>query len=188
MKTTILSLILVPVLCGVTAGAMATSGEAQFLGVITSGTCDIHVEINGVRTNFVNFGTAPTGTTPVDMVFRSFKLMPDMNSPSCAGLNASDRVNTTWSTASFSPVQVDTGSHLDTYPGIRGEGKASEAFVLLNGRRTGGFTLIGDTTFTVSNSGDWLSSGSGFDYEAYFFPGTVPGDFHAAAAWVVSYE
>lgn len=171
---------------GLTLTAMAATGEAQFLGVVTSGTCDIHTEVNSVRTNIVNFGTVPAGgTASTDMVRVSFSFKPDMSSPACTGLTVSDRVSISWNTGGF--VQVPVADSPDTpYKGVYGTGKASEAFVILHDDTYGPDGYVGGDRFTF----DWersLQLEGAVSYTAYFYPGTVPGDYHSAAAWVVSY-
>lgn len=186
MKRKLLFLVLCGGLLAATStAATAASGEAQFLGVVANGTCDIHVEVNGVRTNLINFGTVPaSGVATTDAVGVPFKFKPDESSPACSGLGTSDRINMSWNFSSFSRITV-SNDPLFTY-GVRGRGKASEAFVVLAGLGGRDWVFLGGTNTTVSNNGDELLTG--LNYTASFFPGTVPGDFHAAAAWVVSYE
>lgn len=184
MEKRILPLILATALCGITGSATAASGDAQFLGVVTSGTCDIHVEVNGVRTNIVSFGTVPaSGSATTDVVFVPFSLVPDNGSAACTGLTNAVTVN--WSPGVFSPAffsdQPDT-----LWPAVHSAGKASEAFVILMADGTQN-SLVGLQGFVQKWTATQLLSSS-VKYQAGFAPGTVPGDFHAAVAWVVSYE
>lgn len=156
---------------------------------MTSGTCDIHVEVNGVRTNLINFGTVPaSGAATADAVMVPFSFVPDMTSQACIDLTAGHWLDISWNRGGFLPVKVD-GSSVSPQGtrllGVKGSGEASDAFVLRE--------ILNSAYPNVdpSQTNYWLTDellNGDINYAAAFYPGTTPGDFRAAAAWVVSYE
>ena len=163
----------------------AASGQLSFTGAVTETTCDVYMEVNGVRGNVVSLGTvSPDAATADDLNIVSFALKPDLRSPGCGGLGRHGRVTVTWQ-GDFSSPQNPLG--------IAGmlaaqAGEATDAGVLITTVNPGiPSTLISAGSTKSGIDGETFLK-EGMMYVTALIPGRERGTFSAAAAFVVVYD
>ncbi|EID0396759.1 fimbrial protein [Salmonella enterica] len=169
MKKAIIASAIAVASLGMMNTASAANGEVQFVGAVTSVTCDLQPEVGGSVSNVVQLGTAKPNNpvaTPV-----SFTLAPEAGNTACTNLtNAAD---ITWA-GNFGANGLENQN-----------GTATGAYVKLTAKGTSDVVMKG-TTLTAEFSADQIKAGAVFDAELN--GGTAPGDFKSAAAFVVAYK
>lgn len=154
---------------------VAGTGDVRFLGAVTNYSCDVIVEVNGVRTTLAQLGTAPrNGSGPLVNI----TITPDMSQPGC---QAQDFEN------SNLPVGIIwQGPFADILPGY---------FVATRLKPLSGQATDAEVDFQYINANDgyglWFNPAdfmSGAKYTAQLKAGNKAGDFYTAAAFVVVYQ
>ncbi|ECJ9206606.1 fimbrial protein [Salmonella enterica] len=158
------------------AMAAGQQSEIQFLGAVTSVTCDIDTSVNGNATNVVQLGAISVGATgtPVDFSLKA----KDPTSAGCQGLD------TKVASIVFQGPLGDQGLE-------NGTGTASKAHVelkTLNGK--GNATQeIKKGSNTVEFPGNAVI-GDGYKFQAKLVSaqGGTEGSFNSALAYAVTYQ
>lgn len=132
----------------------------------------------------VNLGRAVLGGPPVESRLAPFRLKPDPTQAGCVGLTDQDTVTITLvGNFSAGPGEWGTEGMLSAQ-----SGDALDAGVLIIHTRPGGASVViyrDDLNIYVDGE-SFLNEGA--DLKAVLIPGKLTGTFHAAAAYVVSYN
>ncbi|WP_336285298.1 hypothetical protein [Citrobacter arsenatis] len=154
--------------------AVAGTGDVRFLGAVTNYSCDVIVEVNGVRTTLAQLGTAPrNGSGPLVNI----TITPDMSQPGCQAQdfeNSNNPVGIIWQGPFIVTTPGDTPTLLKPL-----SGRATDAVVDLQ------FINANDGYGQWFNPADFMS---GAKYTAQLKAGNKAGDFYTAAAFVVVYQ
>ncbi|ELQ4184712.1 hypothetical protein QSO38_002250 [Escherichia coli] len=150
--------------------------EIQFLGVVSSVTCDINASVNGNATNIVQLGSVAVGSEgkPVDFALKA----KDATQPGCAGLG------TKVANIVFQGPLGDLGLE-------NGTGTATKAHVslkTLNAKDTNEVDIKKGSN-TVTFPGDAVV-GEGYKFQAKLVSetGGSEGTFDSALAYAVTYQ
>ncbi|MBJ9214348.1 fimbrial protein [Citrobacter freundii] len=155
-----------------TAGsAMASQGEIQFFGNVTSETCDMVPEIGGAVNNIIQLGTAQTGNqaTAVDFALKA------KDSTQC---NAAAAKNAT----------ITWMGNLGTEGIMNQGGSATDAHVKLVAKNA---TTQNTEITSTQNAAEFDKAnltGDGYQFSAQLKAGSTPGDFQSAVAYAVTYK
>ncbi|ECL7237720.1 fimbrial protein [Salmonella enterica subsp. enterica] len=165
-----------------TAGSAMAAGqqsEIQFLGVVTSVTCDIDSSVNGNATNIVQLGSVTAGAqgTPVDFSLKA----QDPTAAGCAALAGKT------ATIAFLGALGDNGLE-------NGTGTATKAHVTLktlNGKTTAEQEIKKGSS-SVTFAADKLvgANPEGYKFQAKLVSeaGGTEGTFDSALAYAVTYQ
>lgn len=159
------------------AMAAGQQSEVQFLGLVTSVTCDISSSVNGNATNIVQLGSTSAGNsaTPVNFTLKA-------QDPTASGCTA---LGTKTATITFQgPLGVNGLEN--------GAGNATNAYVelkTLNGK-TNPEQAIKKGSNSVVFEGSKLISGGGYQFQAKLVSGAggSEGTFDSALAYAVTYQ
>ena len=177
-------LLLIPALL---AGALtmssprAATGEVQFFGEVSVSSCDVTVEVNGIRTTLAQMGTAPrNGSGPLVRI----NLKPDMSLSGCQNLpwGSGFGVLITWM-GPFMPKASDRPVWANPTLLKPQSGLATDALVEL---------LAQNSTDDAGNLFDFgdgfpATKNTGAEYIARLKGGTQAGDYQSAAVFVMQY-
>ncbi|HAI4938043.1 TPA: fimbrial protein [Escherichia coli] len=158
------------------AMAAGQQSEVQFLGTVTSVTCDIDTSVNGNATNVVQLGAIAVGAsgTPVDFALKA----KDPNAAGCQGLD--QKV----ANIVFQGALGDKGLE-------NGTGTATKAHVTLktmNGKDNAQQEIKkGSNTVTFPGN---AVIGDGYKFQAKLVSetGGTEGSFDSALAYAVTYQ
>lgn len=160
------------------AMAAGQQSEVQFLGVVTSVTCDIDSSVNGNATNIVQLGSVAVGSqgTPVNFSLKA-------QDPNAAGCKA---LATKTASIVFQGALGDNGLENGK------AGTATKAHVTLktlNGK-TNAEQEIKKGSSIVEFEADKLISGDGYQFQAKLVSeqGGTEGTFDSALAYAVTYQ
>ena len=147
------------------------SGNIQFIGSVTSKTCDIVTDVNGATKDVINLGTATIGNSAPAVSFALKVKDPG----SCDLTGTTDTEITFASPALGSTGLTNTG------------GTATGAWVSLTPDNAAAATPItaGAVTASVANA-TFLADGAKFD--AMLTGGTVAGTYASEVSYAVAYK
>ncbi|EKN4715480.1 fimbrial protein [Yersinia enterocolitica] len=179
MKKSIIASVIALGLVG--GAAHAANNEVQFVGAVTSETCDLQPETSdgGMITNIVNLGSVKVGETgqPVE-----FALKPvDATAPGCQAIAVPNKTATvSWASPAF------------TADGLKAiSGAATDAAVLLTAKNSGAAgnadTVINSSTRSVLFPATQITQ-DGLTFAAQLKAKNAVGDFQSAASFVVAYK
>lgn len=156
------------------ASVMASQGDVQFFGNVTSATCDVVPEVGGNLAHTVQLGTVAVNQEgkKIPLVFKA----KDANGQDCSAMNGKT-ATIAW-TGPLSDKGIDNQS-----------GLATGAYVELtskNAKENQQKTITKKDTSVAFEAEKVVSEG--FAFEAQLKGGNTPGDFRSAAAYAVTYQ
>ena len=166
--------------------ASAASGEIQFLGAVSSVTCDVDVVVGGSINKLIQLGTAPLNNEGAAVDF-GLKAKGDYTvgsegkpSTDCGALGTDDTVNITFAgNLDEQGLKNTAGSATGAYVKITAKNdKDSNTDPVVMGKNTRLF------------SGDKFNSATavGAEFQATLVGGTIAGDFQSVTAFAVAYK
>ncbi|HAU2802511.1 TPA: fimbrial protein PefA [Salmonella enterica] len=159
-----------------TGSTVASTGDIQFNGVVTSTTCDVKPSVGGAVNNLIQLGTvAPSAQGSLV----NFSLKPDISQNGCSALTSTNVVTISWTgTFNANGLAAQSGAATDAWTEIK------------HTNATGAATTINATSLSSSIAGDKFieSSGQGALFTAQLNGGSKPGDYQAAAAYMIAYN
>ncbi|EJO0601627.1 fimbrial protein [Salmonella enterica] len=158
------------------AMAAGQQSEIQFLGAVTSVTCDIDTSVNGNATNVVQLGAVSVGGTgtPVDFSLKA----KDSTAAGCQGLDA--KVASIVFQGALGDMGLENGTGTAT--------KAHVELKTLNGKNNAQ-QAIKKGSNTVVFPGDAVI-GDGYKFQAKLVSDAAgtEGSFNSALAYAVTYQ
>ncbi|EGE2290361.1 hypothetical protein [Escherichia coli] len=177
------SIIASVVALGLVSGlAQAGEKEIQFVGSVSTVTCDIDPSVDGSSTimpGVIQLGAVKTGAlgTAVDFAFKPSAVSG--NQESCDAMLDNGTVSLTWTSDKFTNDGLGAMS-----------GAATDAHVEItprNAKTQASFIKANATTHEFESS-TLKTGGNGLQYKAALHGGSVAGDFQSAAKFNFSYK
>ena len=152
--------------------AHASSDTVNFIGVVTSVTCEISIEVEGVDTpsNIVDLGTIATSTTGTAV---EFTIMSESSTGGeCAATTGAKVI---WSGSTMTSTGFDNSASataIDTIMTLTGKPAIGDVAI------TTASTVVSFTTAEVA---------AGMPFEAQMASSNTPGQFNTTATYSVNY-
>ncbi|MDV7105859.1 hypothetical protein R3X26_15750 [Vibrio sp. TH_r3] len=152
--------------------AHASSDTVNFVGVVTSVTCDVSIEVGGVDTpsNIVDLGTIATSSTGSAVEFTI--ISEATTGGECAATKGAE---VTWSGPTMTATGFDNSA----------SATATGTTMTLTGKPATGDVAITSTTTVVPFTSTEV--GTGMPFEAKMTSSTTPGQFNTTATYSVAY-
>lgn len=177
------SIIASVVALGLVSGlAQAAEKEIQFVGSVTTVTCDIDPSVDGsnsIMPGVIQLGSVKTDTLGTAVAFTFKPSAVDGNQASCDAMLDSGTVSLTWTSDKFTSKGLGAIS-----------GAATDAHVEItpqNAKTQPGIIKANATTHEFVPA-KLKSNGEGLKYKAALRGGVVAGDFQSAAKFNFSYK
>lgn len=182
MKKSIIASVVALGLVSGLAQAADTDKEVQFVGSVTTVTCDINPSVDGsdsMMPGVIQLGSVKTGVlgSAVDFTFKPSDA--NGNQAGCDAMLDNGTVSLTWTSDKFGNEGLGAVS-----------GTATDAYVQItaqNAKTQGGFIKASATTHEFAPA-HLKAGGEGLKYKAALQGGTQAGDFQSAAKFNFSYK
>ncbi|HAG4415422.1 TPA: fimbrial protein [Salmonella enterica] len=181
MKKSILATV---VALGLVSGMAHAADEVQFVGSVTSTTCEIIPSVNGVNNGaaqeVIQLGAVKVNGQgdAVDFVFKPSAATD--NAASCDAMLDTGVVTMTWTGNYFNGngLGIATGAAKDARVEIKP----------VNAKADNGTAILASATSNEFDPAKLKTGGEGLKYTAQLFGGATPGDFQTAAKFNFSYK